>query len=300
VTVLSPPDGDGDLKEQFLGGRVFSRAARQRSFDRIIVHFQPALYYKPQAPVSKVLTSWRLLFLAVAARRSLTIVVHEADPPVPRRPDYVLLRWAFRMAPRLVFHTKAELDAFERDYRIRAHAVIAAHTVQAVKPTGDASTGEARERLGVGSSEEPMFLCIGFLQPSKGFDRAIRAFGGAGGGSLYVVGSVRDETPENRAHVEELRRLCATTPGATMVEQFVDDAEFDLWVSAADWMVLPYRRSWSSGVLARGHALGTPAIMTAQGGLPEQAGSGDVVVTEDWELEAAIREWVAARAGATS
>jgi glycosyltransferase involved in cell wall biosynthesis len=300
VTVLSPPDGDGDITESFIGGRVFSRAARKRGFDRIIVHFQPALYYKPKAPVSKVLTSARLLFLAAAARRNLTIVVHEADPPVRWRPDYILLRWAFRVAPRLEFHTKAERAAFEGDYGIRARAVIAPHTVRPVDPSGNVSTGQARDRLGLDPAEEPVFLCIGFLQPSKGFDRAVRAFAGAGGGSLYVVGSLRDETTENLAHVEELRRLCASTPGATLAEGFLDDAAFDLWISAADWVVLPYRRSWSSGVLARAHALGTPAIMTGEGGLPEQAGSADVVVAEDWELGAAMRERVSARAATSS
>ena len=44
VTVLSPPDGDGEVRVPFLGGGAFRRAARMgRGFDRIVVHFQPAL-----------------------------------------------------------------------------------------------------------------------------------------------------------------------------------------------------------------------------------------------------------------
>jgi hypothetical protein len=46
-------------------------------------------------------------------------------------------------------------------------------------------------------------------------------------------------------------------------------------------VVLPYRRSWSSGVLARAHRLGTPAIVSDVGGLGEQAGTDDVVVEGD-------------------
>ena len=74
-----------------------------------------------------------------------------------------------------------------------------------------------------------------------------------------------------------------------LVEGFVADADFDLWLVGADRVVLPYRRSWSSGVLARAQALGTPAIVTAEGGLGEQAGKDDVVVRDDDELFEALR-----------
>src|SRR5204863_1468269 len=64
VTVLSPPDGDGDVRRTFLGGGAFREAARMaKGVDRVMVHFQPALYYPPRRPVSKIRTSmalWRL------------------------------------------------------------------------------------------------------------------------------------------------------------------------------------------------------------------------------------------------
>jgi hypothetical protein len=56
---------------------------------------------------------------------------------------------------------------------------------------------------------------------------------------------------------------------------------------------VPYRRAFSSGVLARAHALGRPAVVSAVGGLAEQAGPTDDVVGDDRELEAAIRRIVA-------
>ena len=74
----------------------------------------------------------------------------------------------------------------------------------------------------------------------------------------------------------------------SFVERFLSDDDFDRWVAAADWLVLPYRRSWSSGVLARAQALGTPAIVAAAGGLPEQAGDGDMVFDDDEGLRAAL------------
>jgi len=104
-----------------------------------------------------------------------------------------------------------------------------------------------------------------------------------------VVGSIRHQTPEHEAYAEQLRAQCASAPGVTLKERFLTDAEFDLWVRAADRLVLPYRESWSSGVLARAQALGTPSLVTAVGGLGEQAGPSDLVVTDDDDLVSALR-----------
>jgi glycosyltransferase involved in cell wall biosynthesis/multidrug transporter EmrE-like cation transporter len=288
VTVLSPPDGAGDLRVPFFGGRPFFRAARSGGgFDRIVVHFQPALYYRPRAVLSKVGTSLGLLWLAVR-RRQLDILVHEADPPVRWRPDYFLLRLAFRAAGRVSFHTGAEREALERQYRVRVRAALIPHRV-APAGSGPPPPLEARGRLGV-SEDGPVFVCPGFLHPDKGFDRAVRAFAASGSGRLFVVGSVRDHTAENRAHAEKLREECRSTPGAAMIESFLSDEEFDLWMAAADWIVLPYRRSWSSGVLARAHALGRPAIVADVGGLGEQAEGADMLFRDDDGLVRALGE----------
>ena len=291
VTVLSPPDGGGDLRAPFLGGRAFLRASRVgRGFDRVIVHFQPALYYRPRAPLSKVLTSLAFLWLALT-RAELEVVVHEADPPVRWRPDYLLLALAMRSAARVSFHTQAELDRFRRDYRVAVRGRVIPHRVRAASRV---ERDQARSRLGIENGSGPVFVAPGFIQPSKGLDRAVAAFATAGEGSLFVVGSVREETRENLEYLQELRDRCRSTPGVTLVERFVSDDEFDLWVSAADWVVLPYRRSWSSGVLARAHQLGTPSIISAVGGLPEQASGEDVVVGDDAELARALERATAA------
>jgi glycosyltransferase involved in cell wall biosynthesis/multidrug transporter EmrE-like cation transporter len=287
VTVLSPPDGSGDLTVPFLRGRPFFRAVRlARGFDRVIVHFQPGLYYRPGAPVGKGLASFGLLWLAIRAGSRLEILVHEADPPSLWRPDYALLRLALARAGRVSFHTEAERLDLERRYRVRVRAALVPHRVQAQATP----TPEARARLGLADPAGTVFVCPGFIQPSKGLDRAVEAFASStpDGARLYIVGSVRDTTPELESYARQLEERCRAVPGATLVERFLDDEEFDLWVSAADWVVLPYRRSWSSGVLARAHALGRPSIVTAVGGLMEQAAPGDVVVRDDTQLAKAM------------
>jgi glycosyltransferase involved in cell wall biosynthesis len=295
VTVLSPPDGDGDIRTDFLGGDAFAKAdVLAPEFDRIVIHFQPALYYPPRRPLSKIRTSRMLLQLARRHGGKLEILVHEADRPELWRPDYLILRRAFHRAGRVSFHTKAEWSALERQYRVRVRGAVVPHRVHAASPV---SRHEARERLGIEEPEGPVFVCAGFLQPSKGFDRAVAAFaamaatgGGANGARLYIVGSVRDGTPENQAHRETLRAAAAATDGVIMVDQFLPDEQFDLWIAAADRLVLPYRSSWSSGVLARAHELKTPAIVADVGGLREQAEGQDMVFEDDEGLRSAMAE----------
>jgi glycosyltransferase involved in cell wall biosynthesis len=160
---------------------------------------------------------------------------------------------------------------------------------------------EVRERLGIGGVSSPVLVCIGFLQPSKGFDLALEAFaqvfgsgedvradGPASDGSLYLVGSIREGTPENRRYADALRERVAEIRGAHLVERFVPDEEFDRWIAAADRLVLPYRRSWSSGVLARAHELNVPAIVCDAGGLRELASAADTVAEGDDGLVKAL------------
>jgi glycosyltransferase involved in cell wall biosynthesis len=291
VTVLSPRDGDGNVRVGFFGGRPFFVAARRgRRYGRIVVHFQPALYYRPRSPLSRVFTSVALLWLVL--RHSQTeIVVHEADRPRLWRPDYLLLAAAFRAAPVLLFHTDRERKALERRYRVRVRGRLISHS-DAVRIHAPTDRASARRRLGIPLGEAAL-VAPGFIHPGKGFDRAVVAFRDAdagAGGRLYIVGSVKDPIPTNVAHARLLRELAAHVPGVELVERFVDDEEFDAWIAAADAVVLPYRESWSSGVLARAQAMGTPAVLMKVGGLTEQASPRDVVVSDDEELTKAIAQ----------
>jgi N-acetylglucosaminyldiphosphoundecaprenol N-acetyl-beta-D-mannosaminyltransferase len=285
VVVLSPPDGDGDVRRPFIGGGAFRHAASfGREFDRIVVHYETGLYFRPRSPVLHVITAASLLWLVVR-RPQTEILVHEARrPPARWRPDYRLLGLAFARA-RVLFHTDAERRALERDYRIRTRSRLVPHE-RSITVHTDASRAHARRRLGLGLDERA-FVCAGFLHPDKGLDDAVRAFADAGSpGRLHVVGSVRAPTAETLAHVRTLRTLIGATEGATLLERYVEDEEFDLWMSAADRVVMPYRRAWSSGALARAHRLGVPAYVAAVGGLAEQAGPDDVVFETVDELAA--------------
>jgi glycosyltransferase involved in cell wall biosynthesis len=289
VVVLSPPDGDGDVRVPFVGGAALRRAAAiGEGFDRIVVHYETGIWFRPRSPVTHVLTAASLLWLAIR-RPALEMVIHEAHTPSSLvRPDHALLRLAFRRAA-LRFHSRAERAALEGAYRIRTRAAIVEHG-EGVTVHATMTRKQARARLGIEASG-PLFVCAGFLQPDKGFERAIGAFAAAGSrGRMAVVGSIRDATEENVRYAAGLHALAERSDGVTLLERFVDDDDFDAWVTAADVFVLPYRRAWSSGALARAHRLGTPSFVSAVGGLAEQADERDRVFATDEELVELMRD----------
>ena len=118
-----------------------------------------------------------------------------------------------------------------------------------------------------------------------------RAFAGLGehGCRLEIVGSLRLEDNEFVAYVDELRDLTDATPGATLHEEYVSDAEFDVWLVAADVLVLPYRLIWSSGVCERAALYDRPVIASRTGGLADQVTTNATLVEDDAELAAAMR-----------
>jgi glycosyltransferase involved in cell wall biosynthesis len=137
-------------------------------------------------------------------------------------------------------------------------------------------------------------LFFGTIRPYKGLESLLRVFNRltpqeASGLWLTVVG----ETWEG---CTEPARLIAASPHRDRIS-FVNDYVADEVVSAAfghaDIVVLPYRRSSSSGPLHVAMNWGLPVVVTRVGGLPEAAagyrGSVFVAPGDDDELETGIR-----------
>lgn len=296
VEVLSPPDGAGTYRAPLRGFlnplRILWHGCR---YDEVVVQYSHPDFYYGERPAKwfNWLTTASLLLTFLGLRRRLTVVVHEP----PHFPNALhrrtLARLAWRLVPRVRFHTARERDAVEQLFGFHfrdGQAQLVDHKSH-FRPFITMSQEEARRRLGVAPAAT-MFLCIGFLQSSKGFDRAVRVFAQSSlpGAHLYVVGSVRrPDDREAHAHRDELAALAQHVPNVDVLERYLSDEEFDTWLLASDYVVLPYRTGSSSSVLARAALLGRPAIVADVGGLCEQRQPSDLVFRSDDELAEIIR-----------
>jgi glycosyltransferase involved in cell wall biosynthesis len=269
------------------GGLALAR--RARAYDRLVVAFHPEVFFPQPSTPGQRAARWAALAAALGAARRGEVVVHEFPHAGPETPsERAAARAMWRAADRIAVHTARERDELAMAFGLTAGRIeVIGHGAHFERRTR-ATRAEARAGLGV-PDDAFVFLAIGFLQPHKGFDRAVRAFGRLGdhGCRLEIVGSLRVDEPEYRAHVDELRALAAATPGVTLHEEYVSDERFDTWIVAADALVLPYRVIWSSSVCGRAALYGRPVIATNVGGLGEQTGT-TILVDGDRELAEAM------------
>lgn len=279
-------------------------------FDRVIVHFHPDVFYvNPSTPTSRISTGTALAS-AFKSGPPVEIRLHEVDRrwasaaeqvEASSRSGFVAdrifeqaaraSRSVFQAADEITVHVPEHERMMVDLFRVPADRVrLVDHGEDFTRRVPD-DQAAARASLGL-PAEGHVFVCIGFIQPHKGFDRAATAFRGLAeqGASLHIVGSVRVDDPAAVDHQRELEALEAQIPGVHLRLGFVSDEAFDRWIVAADTVVLPYRHIWSSSVAERARLYGRPVIATRVGGLADQIGvqPGNVVVDDNAGLVAAM------------
>lgn len=300
VVRIGLPGSRADIHLRLGGGvRPLRLLRKTRRSDDVWIMWHPEFFIQGRY-WSRVATYAALG--VVGRRRRVRMVVHEpvsgprAGSGLQRRALACVERkteaWCWGSGMDLAFHSERERTGFLGVWCTlapRAQTSICDHGRFFRRYGSSLQPREARQRLGVDSGS-PLFLCIGFIGRHKGFDRAIQAFahGSVGKAQLYVVGSCLYDSGEVSNYIEELRLLAQATPGVHFEQRFVDDAEFDLWVQAADAILVPYRSIASSSVVARARLYGTRVVATAVGGLPEQLGPDDILVESDSELTLAL------------
>jgi glycosyltransferase involved in cell wall biosynthesis len=280
-----------DVTKRGSGWRL-ARLARQH--DRLVVQFQPEMLGAPGTSRRARAAALVRLAVGMAAARDCVVCIHEVDygagvlAPLFR----AVARRVWRLADALVVHTERERRDFAAAFRIPEDRIRVVKHGAYFRRWHDTDQAAARAALGL-PADRVVLLAIGFLQPNKGFDRAIRAFAdlSAGDARLYVVGSIWRADQTSSDHVAELRRLAAETPGVELREGYLADADFDAWIVAADALVLPYRQIWSSGVMERGMLYDRPVIVARVGGMAEQGTDRAHVtlVADDDELHDAMQ-----------
>lgn len=278
------------------GGLALSR--RVVDYDRVVVQFHPDFYFEhPSTGWSRTATALGLTAAFVRARE-VEVRVHEVDYTWGRSagPAAMAVRSMWKAADRVVVHSASEKASFVEAFGVRPESVLVVEHGADFLPRCTMSRDQARLSLGI-SPEDFVFLSIGFIQPHKGFDRAVRAFAALGLGQdlgrvrLDLVGSVRVDAGHYLQYVDDLRESVDATPEVRLHLGYVSDEKFDRWIVASDVVLLPYREIWSSGVLERARLYPVRVIATDVGALADQVLGDDrltVVENDDYALAQAM------------
>ena len=129
-------------------------------------------------------------------------------------------------------------------------------------------TLQARTQLGLGENDK-IILFFGYIRKYKGLDLLIQAMKDIRiqqlGIRLLVVGEFYDAAQPYIDLVNDL----ALQNQITFYDQFVPDQEVTNYVSAADFIIQPYKNATQSGVTPLAYHFSKPMLVTNVGGLAD-------------------------------
>ena len=133
---------------------------------------------------------------------------------------------------------------------------------------------EARERLGLPAGDR-IALFFGVIKPYKGLEYLLEAFERIGSeipsARLVIVGALfQDPGGFYRNLLEDVSKR----GNVTCVIEYVPLESVGLYFLAADAVVLPYTKTYQSGVLMAAYAAGRPVVVSDTGGLSEVVEEG--------------------------
>ena len=270
-----------------------------RRAQQVVIHYAPGFFDAAASRPHRLL--WRLtLALLWAAARDVEVVVHEHvhfPPParrsLPMRVLWHLERLQWLAARRIVFHNAHSRELFCAQFpAVTGRCEVVEHG-RDFSASASADQIQARRVLSL-PEEGTLVVSPGFISFYKGYEDAIRVVSRLpvdSSLSYFVVGSVNEATAgRDAAYLASLRELAQGESRIRIREEYLTDESFDYWILASDAVLLPYRSSTSSSVLARCRLLGRPAIVASRArGLCAERSEQDCCYDSDEQLLAILR-----------
>jgi D-inositol-3-phosphate glycosyltransferase len=215
---------------------------------------------------------------------------HDVEPHMTASPrDRVELQRLYESAAKIIVHAENNkrelLSVFAID--VSKIAVIPHGSYDFLCAREPLTKDAARERVGVPQGKK-VILFFGLIKRYKGLEYLIEAFEvvrlKVKDAFLLIVGDVYAGDPEGHHYYTQLIDRLRGREDVLCVASYVPVEAVGQYLSAADVVVLPYARTYQSGVWLAAYAAGRPVVVTDTGGLSEvveEGRSGFVVPPRD-------------------
>jgi D-inositol-3-phosphate glycosyltransferase len=187
------------------------------------------------------------------------------------------LRFQYWVADHSFVHTEKMKQELMEDFAVPDKKItVIPFGVNNSIPDTSITSRQAREMLRI-SADGRTILFFGNIAPYKGLDYLVKAFRMLAkenkSYTLIIAGR-----PKNCANYwEVLRREMnqELTDGRILLkDEYIPDAETEIYMKAADVLVLPYRYIYQSGVLFLGYSFGLPVLVSDVGSLRDDVVEG--------------------------
>ncbi len=180
----------------------------------------------------------------------------------------------YRLVDHIFVHTEKMKSELLEDFGVRLQSItVIPYGINNAVPDTDLTPAQAKQRLGVADGEKAI-LFLGKIRPYKGLEYLLTAFQLLSSrGSNYRLIIAGEPTKQSQVYFDEIRRIINQefSPAQIIVKmQYIPDTEMELFLKAADVLVLPYKDITQSGVLFLGYSFGLPVVATDVGSLREE------------------------------
>jgi D-inositol-3-phosphate glycosyltransferase len=188
------------------------------------------------------------------------------------------LRFQYRLCDHIFVHTKKMKDEVRQDFGVKEKTVtVIRHPVNDAFPDTEMTPSEAKRHLGLKENEKAL-LFFGRIRPYKGIEYLLAAFRllatKESNYRLIIAGEPKKGSEEYRNEIERIAKTEFTPDQIILRIQFIPDEDMELYLKAADVLVLPYKEIFQSGVLFLAYSFGLPVVATDVGSFREEIVDG--------------------------
>ena len=133
----------------------------------------------------------------------------------------------------------------------------------------------AREKLGL-NIDDKIILFFGFIRKYKGLDILLEAMKDERIRKSNIKLLVAGEFYEDRKLYDDIITQLNISSQLILRTEFISDSEVAYYLSAADFVIQPYRNATQSGVTPLAYHFEKPMLVTNVGGLPDLVPDGKV------------------------
>lgn len=243
--------------------------------DIVHYHYIQSLYAyeNTHARLRWVLRLMRNLLVARLLGYRTIFTVHDLNPTWPLMPGWVdyLGHWAaVNLCDRVIVHCQAARREVAKIYGRRRGVVVVQHPNYCEYYPNEIDQPTARQRLGI-EINQTVYCFLGGIRPNKGVDSLIEAFHHIEDqNALLLIAGKLWPPIDYLAHLENLAKQDSRI---RLDIRYIPDDEIQIFLNAADVVVLPFREILTSGSAVLAMSFGRPVIVPGKGCVPEQVGS---------------------------
>jgi glycosyltransferase involved in cell wall biosynthesis len=209
-------------------------------------------------------------------RKKVVLTAHNVNQAKRDRNDSILnrltLKWQYRLIDHLFVHTRKMKDELVQDFGVHEDAVtIVNHPINTAFPNTALTPAEARRRLAIPENAK-VLLFFGRISPYKGLEYLVTAFQELVKADpefrLIIAGQPKKGNEGYLAGIYAGVRE-ADRQRIILRGEFIPDSDIELYMKAADVLVLPYTDIAQSGVLFLAHTFGLPVVAADVGAFRE-------------------------------